>query len=69
MSLPILPSIGSREGKMTVFTIEECEKCSLKTKRPFEDGDYVFKDGGACSHCKSPHTRISSVHAEHVRRS
>ena len=63
MSLPVLPAIGSRDGKRTVFTIEECERCSLKTKRPFKEGDYVFKDGGECSHCKSPHTRISAVMA------
>lgn len=69
MSMPILPCIGSREGKMTVFTIEECESCSLKTKRQFKDGDYVFKDGGECSHCKSSHTRISLILAEPVRRS
>jgi hypothetical protein len=65
MSMTI-PSIGEKRPKMPVFTIEECLSCSLKTKRPFKLGDFVFKDAGECAHCHS-RTRISMIYAELVK--
>lgn len=52
-----------RRNKFLVFTIEECPACGQKTKRPFQLGDYVTKDGGKCSKCGNT-TKITLIYAE-----
>jgi rRNA maturation protein Nop10 len=52
-----------KKVKYTVFTIEECPACNQKTKRAFQAGDYVTKDGGKCAKCGNQ-TRISLIYAE-----
>ncbi len=49
--------------KLPVFTIEECPVDGQKTKRAFQLGDYVTKEGGKCSKCGGP-TRITLIFAE-----
>ncbi len=52
-----------RKSRLTVYTIEECPVCAQKTKRPFQVGDYVTKDGGKCP--KDGNTmRITMIYAE-----
>ena len=46
-----------------VFTIEECPVDGQKTKRAFQVGDYVTKEGGKCAKCGGP-TRITLIFAE-----
>ncbi len=51
---------------MSVFSIEDCPNCGLKTKRAFHQGDYVFKDGSECAKCKHI-TRISMIFGESMK--
>lgn len=53
------------KAKFTVYTIEECPACGQKTKRAFQVGDYVTKDGAACSKCGNV-TKITLIYAEPV---
>jgi rRNA maturation protein Nop10 len=49
--------------KLITYTIEECQKCGLKNKRLFTQGDYIIKDAGKCPRCGAALT-ISSIYAE-----
>ena len=49
--------------RLPVFTIEECPVCGQKTKRTFQVGDYVTKEGAKCTKCSNP-TRITLIFAE-----
>jgi hypothetical protein len=52
--------------KPIVYTIEECQKCGLKTKRTFKIGDFVYMVGELCSKCKAS-TLITMIYAESVK--
>ncbi|MBI2183418.1 MAG: hypothetical protein HYU39_00505 [Thaumarchaeota archaeon] len=47
----MFPSFGEKKQKMQVYTIEECQNCHDKVKRPFQQGDYVYKEAGECQKC------------------
>ena len=49
--------------KLSVYTIEECPACGQKTKRAFQVGDYITKDGANCSKCGNV-TKITLIYAE-----
>jgi predicted Zn-ribbon and HTH transcriptional regulator len=49
--------------KQVIYSIEECEKCGLKNKRLFMQGDYVIKKMGQCPRCSSQ-LIISAIYAE-----
>ena len=51
--------------KFYVYTIEECPACGQKTKRAFQVGDYITKDGANCSKCGNV-TKITLIYAEPV---
>ncbi len=53
------------KAKFTVYTIEECPACGQKTKRAFQLGDYITKDGAICSKCGNV-TKITLIYAEPV---
>ena len=58
------PSMTTQgKSKFSVFTIEECPACGQKTKRAFQVGDYITKDGAKCSKCGNT-TRITLIYAE-----
>jgi len=58
-----------RRPNYLVFTIEVCSSCGFKMKRPFKAGDYIFKEGEECSHCKSKNTTmIDMIYAEAIKR-
>jgi len=59
-------SVIEKKAKYTVFTIEECPVCGQKTKRNFQAGDYVTKDGAKCTKCGNQ-TRISLIYAETIK--
>ena len=50
--IPFLGTSAKKKAKLTVFAIDECNKCKLKTKRSFKIGDYVHKGVGECQSCK-----------------
>ncbi len=52
-----------KRNKYIVYTVEECPACGQKTKRAFQVGDYVTKDGAKCSKCGNL-TKISMIFAE-----
>lgn len=56
-------AVHEKKIKYNVFTIEECPACNQKTKRSFQAGDYVTKDGAKCAKCGNQ-TRISLIYAE-----
>ncbi len=49
--------------KFSVYTIEECPACGQKTKRAFQVGDYITKDGANCSKCGNT-TKMTLIYAE-----
>jgi len=51
------------KARFTVYTIEECPACGQKTKRAFQLGDYITKDGANCSKCGNA-TKITLIYAE-----
>ena len=53
------------KAKFNVYTIEECPACGQKTKRAFQVGDYVTKDGAVCSKCGNV-SKITLIYAEPV---
>ncbi|MCP8323211.1 MAG: hypothetical protein L6N96_03430 [Candidatus Methylarchaceae archaeon HK02M2] len=60
--------IGLKKSpRFIVYTIEECPSCDLKTKRAFQSGDYVFKEGGECTKCKGK-TTINMIYSEKVEK-
>jgi rRNA maturation protein Nop10 len=56
------------KAKFNVYTIEECPACGQKTKRAFQVGDYITKDGAKCSKCGNI-TKITLIYAEPVVKS
>jgi rRNA maturation protein Nop10 len=56
-------SSQDRKTKFIVYTIEECAACGQKTKRAFQLGDYVTKEGAKCSKCGNA-TKITMIYAE-----
>ena len=51
------------KSKFTVYTIEECPACAQKTKRAFQAGDYVTKEGAKCTKCGNA-TKTTLIFAE-----
>ncbi|MHA1820355.1 MAG: hypothetical protein ACTSU2_15075 [Promethearchaeota archaeon] len=69
--LPPIPAIGdvlTRKKNMKEFktSILKCNQCGSKSKRPFEEGDYVFKEfsGKKCSKCGGTTYTIIEIFAE-----
>ena len=57
------PQQQAGKVKLSVYTIEECPACSQKTKRAFQVGDYITRDGAKCSKCGNT-TRLTLIYAE-----
>jgi rRNA maturation protein Nop10 len=51
------------KARLSVYTIEECPACGQKTKRGFQVGDYITKDGANCSKCGNA-TKMTLIYAE-----
>lgn len=49
----------------TIYTEQVCGRCGEKERRPFEQGDYVFRQGVRCKKCDSADTTISAVYGEY----
>jgi rRNA maturation protein Nop10 len=59
------PQTQQGKTRLSVYTIEECPACGQKTKRAFQPGDYITKDGANCSKCGNV-TKITLIYAEPV---
>jgi rRNA maturation protein Nop10 len=59
------PQTQQGKTRLSVYTIEECPACGQKTKRAFQPGDYITKDGAKCSKCGNT-TKITLIYAEPV---
>lgn len=55
---------GKKEVKPTIYTEQTCNSCGDVVKRPFEDGDHVFKPGLACGKCSAT-TLITAVYGQY----
>jgi hypothetical protein len=54
-----------KEVPPTIYTEQVCSRCGEKERRPFEQGDYVFRQGTRCKKCDSSDTMISAVYGEY----
>jgi rRNA maturation protein Nop10 len=59
------PQQQGKGPKFNVYTIEECPACGQKTKRAFQVGDYITRDGAKCSKCGNT-SKITLIYAEPV---
>jgi hypothetical protein len=59
---------SDKKSKLLVYAIEECPVDGQKTKRAFQVGDYITKEGAKCTKCGNP-TRVTLVYAESTRAS
>jgi rRNA maturation protein Nop10 len=59
----MMTSAQEKKNKPVVFTIEACPACGQKTKRNFQVGDYITKEGEKCSKCANQE-RIVLIYAE-----
>jgi hypothetical protein len=54
-----------KEVKPEIFAEETCRACGEKTRRRFEDGDFVYKSAAACKNCSSADTLITAIYGEY----
>ena len=56
-----------KEVKPEIFTEETCQSCDEKSRRRFEEGDYVYKNSGTanCKKCSSSNVMISAIYGEY----
>jgi ribosomal protein L32 len=57
---------GQDKKPFKIVTVEECSSCGLKMKRPFQFGDYIFKEGSKCQKCGSK-TMINAIYKEELK--
>ena len=54
-----------KEIKPEIFTEVTCQGCSEKSRRRFEDGDFVYRSAAVCGKCASANTIISAIYGEY----
>jgi hypothetical protein len=59
---------ADKKSKLLVYSVEECPVDGQKTKRAFQVGDYVTKEGAKCTKCGNA-TRVTLVFAESTKAS
>jgi len=57
--------IFSKEKITIAYTVEQCTKCGMLTKRKFIDGDMLFAESSKCNSCDGL-TSIEKIFAELV---
>ncbi len=70
--LPPIPSLGDNIKKNMIekkTSVLKCDNCGRKAKRPFEDGDFVFRklSGKNCPKCNETKYTIIQVYGEWVK--
>jgi hypothetical protein len=48
-----------------IYTEDTCRSCGEKTRRHFEDGDYIFSAGVQCKKCTSSNTLVTAIYGEY----
>lgn len=54
-----------KEVKPEIYSEDTCQVCDKKTRRRFEEGDYIYKPGKPCEKCSSLHTLVTAVYGEY----
>lgn len=54
-----------KEVKPEIYSEDTCQSCCEKTRRQFEEGDYVYKPGAQCKKCSSSNTLVTAVYGEY----
>ena len=54
-----------KEVKPEIYSEDTCQSCSEKTRRRFEEGDYVYNAGAQCKKCSSSDTLVTAVYGEY----
>lgn len=54
-----------KEIKPEIYSEETCQSCGEKSRRQFEEGDYVFRTGMQCKKCSSSKTLVTAVYGEY----
>lgn len=54
-----------KEVKPEIYSEDTCQSCGEKTRRRFEEGDYVYKAGAQCKNCSSSDTLVTAVYGEY----
>jgi hypothetical protein len=54
-----------KEIKPEIYSEETCQSCGEKTRRAFNDGDYVYGRGSKCTKCSSSSTLVTAVYGEY----
>ncbi|MEW5841565.1 hypothetical protein [Nitrososphaera sp.] len=54
------------EPAPTVYTEQTCSSCGAVERRPFEQGDHVYKEQGVrCGKCGSNATIVTAIYGEY----
>jgi hypothetical protein len=54
-----------KEVKPDIYTEQTCQSCGEKSRRRFEENDYVYRTGARCKKCESANTLISAIYGEY----
>ena len=55
--------IFSKKKIIIAYTVEQCTKCKILTKRKFNEGDILFAQLSKCNSCSEP-IRIEKIFGE-----
>ena len=48
-----------------IYSEDLCQSCGEKTKRRYEERDYVYGSGFQCKKCMSSNTVVSAIYGEY----
>jgi hypothetical protein len=48
-----------------IYSEDFCQSCREKTKRRYEEGDYVYGTGLQCKKCMSSSTLVTAIYGEY----
>jgi hypothetical protein len=54
-----------KEVNPEIYSEDRCQSCSERTKRHFEEGDYVYGTGMQCKRCRSSDTLVTAIYGEY----
>jgi hypothetical protein len=54
-----------KEFRPEIYSEDTCQSCGEKTRRQFEEGDYVYRSGVQCKKCSSTNTLVTAIYGEY----
>jgi hypothetical protein len=54
-----------KEVKPEIYSEDTCQSCGEKTRRQFEEGDYIYRSGVRCEKCSSSKTLVTAIYGEY----